>query len=88
MLSSDAVQQEVLKRERKSDVINLSKKFSIVTPYTSFVAIEERVQGEDALEGPSIEELVAKESIDKLPYVGWEVDVAEDKVRHLQVEYF
>ena len=80
LLSADVIEQEVLKRAQKRDVINLSKKFSIVTPHTSFVAIEERKEGELPEEGPSVEELVAKENIDKLPYVGWQVDVVEDKV--------
>ena len=34
----------MLKTERKQYIIDLSKKFSIVTPYTSFVAVEDRTQ--------------------------------------------
>ena len=42
LLSDDAVEGEVKKKETKADIINLSKQFSIVTQFTSFVAIEER----------------------------------------------
>jgi hypothetical protein len=50
------------------------------------VAIEKREPGEEKIEGPSIEELVAKETVDSLPYVGWqeekkEVPVAPVKTR-------
>ena len=44
VLDHDAIQQAVMKRTLKQRVIDLSKTFSIVTPYTSFVAIEERVE--------------------------------------------
>ena len=44
VLDHDAIQQAVMKRTLKQRVIDLSKTFSIVTPYTSFVAIEERVK--------------------------------------------
>ena len=33
---------QVLKRERKDFIINTSKEYSIVSPFTSFVAIEVR----------------------------------------------
>ena len=31
-------------------------------------------------EGPSIKELLSEESVDSLPYIGWEVDIEEPKV--------
>ena len=34
--------KQVLKRDRKSYIINISKEYSIVSQFTSFVAIEER----------------------------------------------
>lgn len=86
-----------MKKDRKSYIINVSKEYSIVSQFTSFVAIEERekvspshqrlshnydmiAQDEkfDAKKGPSIEELVAKEGVDKLDYVGWMVDQGAD----------
>lgn len=37
---------QLIKQERKQHIIELSKEFGIVTPYTSFVAIEERKEVE------------------------------------------
>lgn len=125
---------QIVKKERKSYIINISKEYSIVSQFTSFVAIEERekvredprpycthiyltthcrewlcctcsmlgwllsswsgchsvevvatvlvvwLQDEkfDPLRGPSISDLVAKETVDKLTYMGWELDQASD----------
>ena len=33
---------QIIKRDRKSYIINISKEYSIVSQFTSFVAIEER----------------------------------------------
>ena len=44
MLSQDATRQQLMKRTLKRRVVTLSKQHSIVTPYTSFVAGEERVK--------------------------------------------
>jgi len=41
-LDSDRTQHEIVKRDRKSYIINISKEYSIVSQFTSFVAIEER----------------------------------------------
>ena len=42
VLSDNRLKHEVLKMDEKKDVIELSKEYSIVTQFTSFVAIEER----------------------------------------------
>ncbi|XP_036396735.1 protein mono-ADP-ribosyltransferase PARP4 [Megalops cyprinoides] len=73
-LHADQAEHEGRKEELKSYIIELSKEYSIVTQYTSFVAIEER----DA-DGPSagftdIPKLIAEEEVDFLPYIGWEED--------------
>ena len=39
------------------------------------------LQGEAVEEGPSMDELVARETVDLLPYVSWEKDVIEEKVK-------
>uniref|UniRef100_A0A8B8EL51 Poly [ADP-ribose] polymerase n=1 Tax=Crassostrea virginica TaxID=6565 RepID=A0A8B8EL51_CRAVI len=70
ILSDSRLDHKVIKQERKPFIIELSKEFGIVTPYTSFVAIEERKEGE-ASDGPSIKKLVAQESVDILTYMGW-----------------
>ena len=82
----------MLKSERKQYIIDLSKTHSIVTPYTSFVAIEERKEGEDLLPtGPSITELLEKESVDILPYIDWENRIGEEsevKITFYSIGYF
>ena len=98
---------QIIKRDRKAYIINISKEHSIVSQFTSFVAIEERekvsmktttghknwgqtvddvrcffcyFKGEkfDQHTGPSIEDLVGKEQVDKLEYMDWMVDQASD----------
>lgn len=71
---------QILKRDRKSYIINISKDYSIVSQFTSFVAIEEREKDEkfDSSHGPSIMQLVEKEGVDKLSYMGWTIDQGRD----------
>ncbi|XP_067889798.1 protein mono-ADP-ribosyltransferase PARP4 isoform X3 [Heterodontus francisci] len=72
-LHTDESEHEMMKSTLKSYITELSKEYSIVTQFTSFVAIEERdEQEEDLLLGLSIQELAAKESVDILPYMEWE----------------
>uniref|UniRef100_A0AAJ7U2P4 Poly [ADP-ribose] polymerase n=1 Tax=Petromyzon marinus TaxID=7757 RepID=A0AAJ7U2P4_PETMA len=78
-LHPDETQHEVIIAEMKSRIIELSKEYSIITPYTSFVAVEERDSTlADEATGPALDELLSKESVDFLPYVGW---VEEEKAR-------
>jgi len=86
---------QIIKRDRKSYIINVSKEYSIVSQFTSFVAIEKREkvwtditnylvdtcwQDEkfDQSKGPSMAELVDKENVDTLQYMGWEIDQSKD----------
>ena len=73
--SEDEASHQITKSDTKQDIIALSIKYSIVTPFTSFLAIEKRGDDEEqshAIE--SITELIAAHDIDRLPYVGWEVE--------------
>ncbi|CAN0290308.1 unnamed protein product [Lampetra planeri] len=71
-LHPDETQHEVMIAEMKSRIVELSKEYSIITPYTSFVAVEERDSTlADEATGPALDELLSKESVDFLPYVGW-----------------
>ena len=57
----------------KQYIIELSKEYSIVTQFTSFVAIEKREKDETVAEdAPTMEELVEKEDVDELAYMGFE----------------
>ncbi|XP_060682050.1 protein mono-ADP-ribosyltransferase PARP4 isoform X2 [Hemiscyllium ocellatum] len=72
-LDTNESEHEMKKSTLKSYIIELSKEYSILTQFTSFLAIEERYEQEEDLSfGPSIQELAAKESVDILPYMDWE----------------
>jgi poly [ADP-ribose] polymerase len=85
-LSRDKMEHEIVKKERKSFIINISKDYSIVSQFTSFVAIEEREKDEvfDQRNGPAISDLVAKETVDKLAYMGWDLDESADPVKEAE----
>ena len=81
MLSDGKLEHELLQKSRKGDIINLSIQYSIVSKFTSFVAIEERSpEDEDQGPGPSVAELLARESVDRLDYMAWAVDTSSDDV--------
>ncbi|XP_035659528.1 protein mono-ADP-ribosyltransferase PARP4-like [Branchiostoma floridae] len=83
-LHSDRMHHETKKMGLKPYIIDLSKEYSIVTQFTSFVAVEKREKDEDLTtgEGPSIAELVEKESVDILSYMGWERDKGEEEAEN------
>ncbi|XP_054829757.1 protein mono-ADP-ribosyltransferase PARP4 [Eublepharis macularius] len=87
ILHEDQAEHEMKKQQLKSLIIKLSLENSIVTQLTSFVAVEKRDvnedQGDDTL---NVSELVAKEDIDILPYMRYQLsdyhfdtDVNEDQ---------
>ncbi|GFO43316.1 poly [ADP-ribose] polymerase, partial [Plakobranchus ocellatus] len=73
VLAKDRTQHELTKMDLKDYVIDLSKEYSIVTQLTSFVAVEKREENENETlpKGPSMKELLDKEVVDNLPYMGW-----------------
>ncbi|XP_041857533.1 protein mono-ADP-ribosyltransferase PARP4-like isoform X2 [Melanotaenia boesemani] len=70
-LETSEAEHEGKKAELKSFIIELSKEFSILSQFTSFVAIEERDlnQAEDGV--TNVSKLIAEEDVDFLPYVSW-----------------
>ena len=55
--------------------MQLSLRHSILSPYTSFIAVEEREdveESEDVEETINIQDLVHSHEIDSLPYIAWE----------------
>ncbi|XP_044524909.1 protein mono-ADP-ribosyltransferase PARP4 [Gracilinanus agilis] len=75
VLHEDETKHEMKKQILKSLIINLSKENSIITQFTSFVAVEKR-DGNKSLDSctPNIFELIATEDVDFLPYMDWEVE--------------
>eukprot|EP00073_Rattus_norvegicus_P053042 XP_017455426.1 PREDICTED: poly [ADP-ribose] polymerase 4 isoform X1 [Rattus norvegicus] len=73
ILHDNETNHEMKKNIMKSLIIELSKENSLITQFTSFVAVEKRDVNEVPLaNAPSISELVAKEDVDFLPYVSWQ----------------
>uniref|UniRef100_A0A087X8Z0 Poly [ADP-ribose] polymerase n=1 Tax=Poecilia formosa TaxID=48698 RepID=A0A087X8Z0_POEFO len=71
-------EHEGKKAELKSFIIDLSKEFSILSQFTSFVAIEERDSGKPDDGVTDIPKLIAEEDVDFLPYITW--TLPEDKM--------
>ncbi|KAG9492011.1 hypothetical protein GDO78_000498, partial [Eleutherodactylus coqui] len=59
------------KQEMKSLIIQLSKEYSLVTPFTSFVAVEKRTAEENIDLEPNVAEIISAEDVDILPYMDW-----------------
>ncbi|XP_077435872.1 protein mono-ADP-ribosyltransferase PARP4-like isoform X2 [Vanacampus margaritifer] len=70
-LDSNEAEHEGKKSQLKSFIIDLSKEFSILSQFTSFVAIEERKPGQAEDDFTDIPKLLAEEDVDMLPYINW-----------------
>ncbi|XP_066543100.1 protein mono-ADP-ribosyltransferase PARP4 isoform X2 [Hoplias malabaricus] len=70
-LGSSEAEHEGKKMELKSYVIELSKEFSILSQFTSFVAIEERDKEQPESGITDVPKIIAEEDVDVLPYMGW-----------------
>ncbi|XP_073439175.1 protein mono-ADP-ribosyltransferase PARP4 isoform X5 [Dendrobates tinctorius] len=75
-------ENEMKKQEMKSSIIQLSIEYSIVTQFTSFVAVEKRSAEEDIDIEPNVLEIISAENVDILPYMDWSstADKEEDVV--------
>ncbi|KAK9969169.1 hypothetical protein ABG768_027366 [Culter alburnus] len=81
ILGNSEAEHEGKKAELKSYIIELSKEFSILSQFTSFVAIEERDQNELDTGLTDIPKLISEEDVDILPYMGW----AEEKLKAVHI---
>ncbi|CAL1538041.1 unnamed protein product [Lymnaea stagnalis] len=82
VLSSDRTGHELAKMDMKNYIIDLSKEYSIVTQFTSFIAVEKREENEKETlpSGPKIQELVDQENVDILQYMGWTKSLEGDDI--------
>ncbi|XP_065105072.1 protein mono-ADP-ribosyltransferase PARP4-like isoform X2 [Paramisgurnus dabryanus] len=71
ILGNSEAEHEGKKAELKSYITELSKEFSVLSQFTSFVAIEERDQNQLDTGFTDIPKLIAEEDVDILPYMGW-----------------
>ncbi|XP_062257934.1 protein mono-ADP-ribosyltransferase PARP4 isoform X2 [Platichthys flesus] len=72
-LDTDQAEHEGKKAELKSFIVELSKEFSILSQFTSFVAIEERDPAKLEEGFTDIPKLIAEEDVDFLPYITWNI---------------
>ncbi|XP_062861653.1 protein mono-ADP-ribosyltransferase PARP4 [Trichomycterus rosablanca] len=79
-LASSEAEHEEKKAELKSYIIELSKEFSILSQFTSFVAIEERDQDQPDSGFTDVPKIIAEEDVDILPYIGWTDEEKEEQI--------
>ncbi|XP_029936866.1 protein mono-ADP-ribosyltransferase PARP4 isoform X2 [Myripristis murdjan] len=71
ILDTNEAEHEGKKAELKSFITEMSKEFSILSQFTSFVAIEERDSEQTEQGFTDITKLIAEEDVDLLPYISW-----------------
>ncbi|XP_029981428.1 protein mono-ADP-ribosyltransferase PARP4 [Sphaeramia orbicularis] len=71
ILDANEAEHEGKKAQLKSFIIDLSKEFSILSQFTSFVAIEERDSEQPEKGFTDIPKVIAEEDVDFLPYMSW-----------------
>ncbi|CAF1368498.1 unnamed protein product, partial [Didymodactylos carnosus] len=75
LLSMNEAVNEQLKFQYKQHIIDLSIKYSIVSPFTSFVAIEERSKDDTQMQqGIRLLDIMLEKNRELLPYIGWDGD--------------
>uniref|UniRef100_A0A8C1E561 Poly [ADP-ribose] polymerase n=1 Tax=Cyprinus carpio carpio TaxID=630221 RepID=A0A8C1E561_CYPCA len=77
ILANSEAEHEGKKAELKSYIIELSKEFSILSQFTSFVAIEKRLDTGFT----DIPKIISEEDVDILPYMGWN----EEKLKAVHI---
>uniref|UniRef100_A0A671SR50 Poly [ADP-ribose] polymerase n=1 Tax=Sinocyclocheilus anshuiensis TaxID=1608454 RepID=A0A671SR50_9TELE len=79
ILANSEAEHEGKKAELKSYIIELSKEFSILSQFTSFVAIEERNELDTGF--TDIPKIISEEDVNILPYMGW----TEEKLKSAHI---
>uniref|UniRef100_A0A8B9QK95 Poly [ADP-ribose] polymerase n=1 Tax=Apteryx owenii TaxID=8824 RepID=A0A8B9QK95_APTOW len=73
ILHENETEHEMKKQILKNMIIRLSLENSIITQFTSFVAVEKRDANEIcSADVPNLLEIIAQEDVDFLPYMDWE----------------
>ncbi|CAF0908856.1 unnamed protein product [Rotaria sordida] len=79
LLHVDESENELFKVQYKQDLIDLSIKHSVVSAYTSFVAIEERdtkMDTQTLQPGVRLLDVMLDRDVDLLPYMQWDGDLS------------
>ena len=88
LCGDDKIQNDLSKLKLKEKIISLSVKYSISSEYTSFLAIEDRDDEEkrgrklNQDSTLSMSDLLMRESIDILPYMGYEDEESQKRKKH------
>jgi poly [ADP-ribose] polymerase len=69
--ADDLAVHAAVKEAQRAPLIRRSLEYGIVTPWTSFIAIEERIQGEAKLQQPSLASILESVAVDDMPYLAW-----------------
>ncbi|XP_067947430.1 protein mono-ADP-ribosyltransferase PARP4-like [Watersipora subatra] len=87
-LSTDSVEHELLKKKQKASIIEMSKEYSIITQFTSFVAVEKRgEEPESQLTSElTMAELLMSLQLDLLPYMAYDHELEEDGLSESSIE--
>ncbi|XP_074996075.1 protein mono-ADP-ribosyltransferase PARP4 isoform X2 [Calonectris borealis] len=73
ILHENETEHEMKKQILKNMIIHLSLENSIISQFTSFVAVEKRDAYETcSADAPNILEIIAQEDVDFLPYMDWD----------------
>ncbi len=60
-------------RSSKQSIIDMSLQYQILSPFTSFVAIEDKdAKNSKDSELPTIDKMIEKEKVDSLAYIGYD----------------
>ncbi|XP_014821626.1 PREDICTED: poly [ADP-ribose] polymerase 4 isoform X2 [Calidris pugnax] len=78
ILHENETEHEMKKQTLKNMIIQLSLENSIISQFTSFVAVEKRDASETcSADAPNILEIIAQEDVDFLPYMDWDQQTME-----------
>ncbi|XP_009997737.1 PREDICTED: poly [ADP-ribose] polymerase 4 [Chaetura pelagica] len=73
ILHENETEHEMKKQTLRNMIIHLSLENSIISQFTSFIAVEKRDAAEtSAADAPNILEIIAQEDVDFLPYMDWD----------------
>ncbi|KAM6317090.1 LOW QUALITY PROTEIN: protein mono-ADP-ribosyltransferase PARP4 [Aegotheles albertisi] len=73
ILHESETEHEMKKQTLKNMIIRLSLENSIISQFTSFIAVEKRDANETpSADAPNILEIIAQEDVDFLPYMDWD----------------
>ncbi|KAM6342212.1 protein mono-ADP-ribosyltransferase PARP4 isoform 2-T3 [Podargus strigoides] len=78
ILHENETEHEMKKQILKNMIVHLSLENSIISQFTSFVAVEKRDANETSFaDAPNILEIIAQEDVDFLPYMDWNQESIE-----------